>query len=168
MLALKTPPLRVPATAAQLREAVALLDDWLQSFPPQFLHGKGPATGSGKGHYQRRIICRKFVCSLVRRMSPEALRDVTLADLAPANADMQGHVATAFPDSATWAEIRRAVGVSPVLLGCWCCLMSNVPEARLQHFQSGGGARVHRVVARLASEIGHAPSLLDIAKGLDE
>lgn len=165
LLHLESPPLVPPTDAKTFREALALLDAWLAGFPAQFLHGKGPATA--KGFYQRKLICRKFAHSMARRLPQDAFQDLTVADLMPANADVQGHVAAAFPDTASWTEMQRATGVHPVLVGCWCCLMSNLPPAR-QELLENTSAKVVDVIARLSSDLGHAPSLEQVTAGLCE
>ena len=85
----------------------------------------------------------------------------------PASADMQGYVAAAFPGTASWAEIQRATGVSPLLLGCWCCLMSALLPARMEQLENTS-AKVIDVIARLSADLGHAPSLAEVAAGLCE
>ena len=165
LLRLESGPLVPPADAKTFREAIAWLDAWLASFPAQFLHGKGPAAA--KGMYQRKLICRKFAWSMARRMPPDELQGTTAADLMPTNADMQGYVAAAFPGTASWAEIQRATGVPPLLLGGWCCLMSGLLPARLEQLENAS-AKVIDVIARLSTDLGRAPSLADVAAGLCE
>lgn len=153
--------LRVPTTHEAFCETVAALDAWLASFPGEFLHGQG---ASQKGSMHRKAICRKFALSFAARLPKEARGMITIAELAPASPDVDGHVSGAFGGGVRWQEVQAAIGVDPLLAACWCCLMSVLPAELQKEFEDTSG-KITGILAQLEAS-GEAVSLKTIAEAL--
>ncbi len=81
---------------------------------------------ASRGGYIRRHVLRKALLWL-ERTRPTVLANCTVREMIPWSPDVGGHLAALSP-AWTLSEVAHRFGVSAMMLSCWACLSSDIPE----------------------------------------
>ena len=122
ILRIRAPDITMPQTAEEFLEVMRALNAWFAKFPPVFSQGKGENAG-----YIRQHLLRKFALAMSRRAPRGAMGSIRWSDLRFLNPDQTGLTA-AIDEWTTWQELEDRFGLHPLMISCWCCLLSQVPS----------------------------------------
>jgi hypothetical protein len=155
----------IPKTTTDFTDALARLDGFFKHFPAQLLPQKTRA--SSKEHLVRKCVIRKFAWSMLQKMPRDVARTLTWGGVGAAIPHANRHMSCLFEGDASLGQIEDKLGMCPLLVSAWCCLVKGLPHKFVDQHMAAPSIRIMEAIEKLRAESGKPAEWHALMKALD-